>query len=137
MSLHKHWFRNHEDSGRKPCLKLTLVVGSGCCLDETPSSKLPCWCDCFETWYRASVPFKGAQTRSPPDHLRSVISFSRICNVPNFISCIYICRIDLLPIEAFTLVVCLHGYATAFALKQTLAQGKIFLEGTLQRGVLC
>jgi len=61
----------------------------------------------------------------PPDQLRSEISSSPTCNIPNLI--LYITH----SLRNAPLVVCLHGCAIACALKRTFAQCKIFLEGTL------
>ena len=58
----------------------------------------------------------------PPDYLRSEISFSHTCNIPNFLS-------DTA--WNASLVVCAHGCAIVCALKQRFSQCKIFLEGTL------
>ena len=46
--------------------------------------------------HQSSVPSKVRNCAEPPDHLRSEISFSRTCNIPNLISCLY--RIELLPL---------------------------------------
>jgi len=57
----------------------------------------------------------------PPDHLRSEISFSRTCNIPNLKS--YILYISHCPCNA-SVVVRLHGWSIAYALKQKFAQCK-------------
>ena len=62
----------------------------------------------------------------PPDHLHSGISFLRTCNIPNLI-------ISHSPFNAWniSLVVCLHVTCTSCTKKRTIAQRRIFVEGTL------
>jgi len=52
----------------------------------------------------------------PANHLRNETSFSRTCNIPNFISYTCIYRTDLLPRETLHWL-CLHGCTVASALK--------------------
>jgi len=66
-----------------------------------------------------SVPSKVRKCAEPQDHLRSEMSFLRTCNIPNLIL--------HSPFNA-SLVLCLHGCAIAYALKQTFA---LFAIGTL------
>ena len=76
--------------------------------------------------YHIQCSFQGAQ--QPSDHLRSGISFSRTCNIPNLTSYVY--YIALLPLKTLHWLY-LHSCAIACAPKQTFAQCKILLEWTL------
>jgi len=64
-----------------------------------------------------SVPSKVRKCAAPPDHLRSEILLSRICNTPNLIACIY--RIALSPLETlhclcFCMVAQLHAHQNKY-----------------------
>jgi len=115
------------------CSALQLLCNSLC----VPRTKLlgdPC----------SQCSLYGAQQRNsavPPDNLGSVTSFSRTSNILNLIRYMYI-YISHSPFNVGngSLVVCLHGCAVACAscaTKQTFAQCRIFLEGTLPALIYC
>ena len=86
----------------------------------------------YSTILLNSVPSKVCNCAVPPDHLCSEISFLHTCNIPNFLSYVYIYLLHRsLTTWNASLVVWSHGCAIACTLKQTSAQCKIFLEGTL------
>jgi len=96
------------------------------------------WSECSRTVGEAnSVLLKLRNCTVPPDNLRSAISFSRTSNVLNFNTVyIYISRSrHSFTVGSASLFACLHDCAIACAscaTKQTFAQCRIFLEGTLE-----